>query len=256
MTTQILVTGGTGTLGRHLVPMLVDAGVNVRVLSRGNHPPVDGVEHVAADLLTGTGIGPAVDGIDTLVHLAGAQKGDDVAAATVARAASRAGVGHLVFVSVTGADRIPIAWLRSKLAAERVIAESGIPWTTIRAAQFHGFVATMLRGMTRLPVVPSPGGLRFEPVDPRDVAVRLADLALGGPAGAVADFAGPIVYGFDELARSYLHSTGRRRRLLPVRMPGKVGRAYRAGDNLARLGADRGTATWEGFLAGQRAGRF
>lgn len=249
MNIPILVTGGTGTLGRHLVPLLVGAGADVRVLSRGNHRSVTGVDHVTADLLARTGVDAAVDGAHTVVHLAGGQKGDDEATATLVRAASRAGVGHLVFISVIGADSIPLGWVRSKLAAEREIAGSGIPWTTMRAAQFHGFVAMMLKGMTRLPVVPAPGGLRFEPVDPRDVAARLADLTMAGPAGAVADFAGPTVYGVGDLARSYLRSTGRSRRLLRVRMPGKVGRAYRAGGNLARTGADRGAGTWEEFLA-------
>lgn len=253
-TTPILVTGGTGTLGRRLVPLLRGAGADVRVLSRGTRLPVDGTTPVTADLLAGTGVDAAVDGVETVVHLAGGQKGDDDATRNLVTAASRAGVRHVVYISVIGADRVPLAWLRSKLAAERVVAESGIPWTTLRAAQFHEFVENLLAGMAKLPVIPNPGGLRFEPVDARDVAGRLADLAMGEPAGRVPDLAGPTVYPFADLARSYLAANGKRRPLLPVRIPGAAGRSYRAGDNLAADGADHGTRTWEDFLT-ERVGQ-
>jgi uncharacterized protein YbjT (DUF2867 family) len=107
----------------------------------------------------------------------------------------------------------------------------------------------MARKMAKLPVVPIPGGLRFQPVDARDVAARLGDLALGAPAGLVGDLAGPAVYPMADLMRGYLRVAGKRRPLLPVRMPGKAGRAYRAGDNLTLTGASTGTRTWEAFLA-------
>lgn len=252
MTTSILVTGGTGTLGRHLVPLLTDAGAGVRVLSRGNRPPTEGIEHVTADLLTGTGIDAALDRIDTVVHLAGSQKGDDVATAKLVAAAQRTGVRHLVYISVIGADRVPLGWLRSKLAAERTVAQSGVPWTILRAAQFQGLVSDLMRTMAKSPVIPAPGGLRFEPVDARDIAARLAELTLGPPAGRVSDLAGPTVYRFEDLARSYLTAVGKRRPFLPVRIPGKAGKAYRAGDNLAFDDADRGTRTWEEHLHEQR----
>ncbi|QUW81148.1 hypothetical protein HEP84_24655 [Streptomyces sp. RLB1-33] len=67
------------------------------------------------------------------------------------------------------------------------------------------------------------------------------------PRGAIADLAGPTVYGLGDLVRGYLDAHGRRRPLLPLRMPGKAGRAYRAGDNLSD--ADTGKRTWERFLA-------
>ena len=80
------------------------------------------------------------------------------------------------------------------------------------------------------------------------MADRLVELALGKPAGLVPDIAGPRVYGMAELARDYLRATGRHRLILPVRLPGKAARAYRAGANLA---PDRavGHRTWEDFLA-------
>ena len=249
MTSPILVTGGTGTLGRHVVPLLRDAGQHVRVLSRGTHRPATGLEYVAGDLLTGDGLERAVAGAGTVLHLAGGPKGDDEATRNLVGAASRADVRHLVYISVIGADTVPVGWLRSKHAAEQAVAASGIPWTTLRAAQFHDLVLTVLQKMARLPVIPVPGGLRFEPVDSRDVAARLVELTLGAPAGRVADLAGPTVYGMGALVRGYLDATGRRRLTMPLRMPGRAGRAYRAGENLSGLGASAGRRTWEDFLA-------
>lgn len=249
MTSPILLTGGTGTLGTHVVPLLRDAGYEVRLLSRRSHESTEGIEYLAGDLLTNQGIEEAVDGAETILHLAGGPKGDDEATRNLVRAASRSGVAHLVYISVIGADRVPLKWMRSKHDAERAVAGSGIPWTTLRAAQFHDLTLTMVRGMTRSPVVPIPGGLRLQPVDAADVAGRLVDLAGGEPAGLVPDLAGPTVYGFGELVRGYLQATDKRRLTVPVRIPGKPGRAYRAGDNLTLDGADLGTRTWEDFLS-------
>ncbi|MFD9126807.1 SDR family oxidoreductase [Kitasatospora sp. NPDC059571] len=254
MTSPILVTGGTGTLGRLVVPRLREAGREVRVLSRQRREPSDGVVYLTGDLVADEGLGEAVAGVDTVLHLAGGPRGDEAAARHLARAAAGAGVRHLVHISVIGADRVPLGWFRSQLAAEEAVAGCGVPWTVLRAAQFHDLVLTVAQKAARLPVVPVPGGLRFQPVDPNAVADRLVELALGRPAGRVPDLAGPAVYGLGELCRGYLQASGRRRPMLPVRMPGKAGRAYRAGDNLAPAGAVTGGRTWEEFLA-DRVGR-
>ncbi|RFU40862.1 NAD-dependent epimerase/dehydratase family protein [Actinomadura logoneensis] len=249
MTAPILVTGGTGTLGSLLVPLLREAGHPVRVLSRHARPAADGVEFVSCDLLAGEGIDDALAGAETVVHLAGGPKGDDVATRNLAGAAARTGARHLVYVSVTGVEGVPMAWLRTKLESERAVADSGVPWTTLRPAQFHSLVLGIVAKMAKMPVVPAPGALTFQPVDERDVAARLAELVLGEPAGLVPDLAGPADFTLPELLRGYLAATGRRRPMLPVRMPGKIGRAYREGRNLARQGAMRGTRTWEDYLA-------
>ncbi|WP_035850847.1 SDR family oxidoreductase [Kitasatospora azatica] len=249
MTSSILVTGGTGTLGAHVVPLLREAGCEVRVLSRHARPSGDGVEYLTGDLLKGEGIEAAVDGVETVLHLAGGPKGDDEATRNLVRAVSRAGVRHLVYISVIGADKIPLGYFRSKLGAEQAVADSGLPWTTLRAAQFHDLMLMAVLKMAKLPVIPAPGGLRLQPVDSREVAARLVELTLGQPAGLVPDLAGPQEYGLADLARGYLQTQGKRRPKLPIRMPGAVGRAYRAGENLSRPGGTVGKRSWEEFLA-------
>jgi uncharacterized protein YbjT (DUF2867 family) len=257
MSSPILVTGGTGTLGRHVVPRLRDAGRDIRVLSRHSHASGDGIEYVTGDLLNGEGIEPAVDGAGIIVHCAGSSKGDDEATRNLVRAASRAGAQHLVYISVIGVDRIPVVsgidrtmfgYFGSKLAAERVVADSGLPWTTLRAAQFHDLLLKVGQQMTKLPVIPVPAGFRFQPVDAGEVADRLVELTLGTPAGLVPDMGGPRVYGVADLLRGYLRARGKHRMMVPVWIPGKAARAFRAGANLAPERAV-GHRTWEDFLA-------
>ena len=248
MTSPILVTGGTGTLGRQVVPLLREAGRDVRILSRHSHESGDGVEHVTGDLLKGKGIKTAVDGVETILHLAGGPKGDDEATWNLLREASQAGVQHLIYISVIGSDQVPLGYFKSKLAAEQAVSDSGIPWTTLRAAQFHDLVLKVVQGMSKLPVIPVPGGLRFQPVESGEVAARLVELTLGKSAGRVPDLPGPKVYEMKELLHGYLKARGKRRLLVPIRLPGKAGRAYRADENLS-FGGDVGKRTWEDFLA-------
>jgi uncharacterized protein YbjT (DUF2867 family) len=255
----ILVTGGTGTLGREVVPRLRDAGREVRVLSRSSPVATEGVEFVTGDLSTGAGIEAAVEGVETIVHCAGSRggKGDEDKAVKLVGPASRAGVRHLVNISVVGADRVPVVsavdramfgYFASQLAAERVVSNSGLPWTTLRATQFHELILTTAQQMARLPVIPAPTGFRFQPIDAGEVAARLTELALGTPAGLVPEIAGPRVYEMAELLRGYLRTTRKRRAIVPLWLPGKAARAFRDGANLAPDMAV-GRRTWEEFLA-------
>ncbi|MGH2351119.1 MAG: SDR family oxidoreductase [Chloroflexota bacterium] len=264
MASPILVTGGTGTLGRLVVARLRDDGYDVRVLSRrrraggeGSKEDGEGIEIVTGDLATGEGIDAAVEGTEVIVHCAGSSKGDEDKARHLVRAGARAGARHLVAISVVGADRIPVAssidramfgYFASKGAAERIVADSGLPWTTLRATQFHDLVLMVARQLARLPVIPVAAGFRFQPIDAGEVAARLVDLALGPPAGLVPDLAGPRVCEMAALLRSYLRARRLRRLIVPIWLPGKAAGAFRAGANLA---PDRavGRRTWEDFLA-------
>jgi uncharacterized protein YbjT (DUF2867 family) len=245
VTTRTLVTGGTGTVGRIVVNRLLTEGADVRVLSRGRRRRHTDVEHVTGDVRTGAGLDAAVTGVDTIVHCV------DPAQHLVA-AAKRAGSPHLVYISIVGVDRVPFAYYRRKLADERALAASGLPWTVLRATQFHDLLAVMLRMLSKPPVMALPAGWSFQPVDVREVGSRLAELALTEPSGRAPDFAGPQVRAIDDLARSYLSMVGKRRPIVPIWLPGKVFRAYRAGGHLAPEHAG-GTITFEEYLAEQLA---
>ncbi|MFF2202842.1 SDR family oxidoreductase [Streptomyces sp. NPDC058145] len=246
--TTILVTGGTGTLGRPVTERLRADGHEVRVLSRHTRP-------YAVDLREG---GPALDtalaGVETVVHCASNPRGGDERAADhLIAAARRAGVGHLLHISIVGVDRVPLGYYESKLAVERRIEESGLGWTVLRATQFHDLVASVLRGLARSPVLPLPAGVPDQPIEVAEVADRLAELAVAPPAGRVPDMGGPQVRSFESLAHAYLRATGRRRAVVNVPLLGRAYRAFRAGGHLAPEQAV-GKGTFEEYLA-RRPGR-
>jgi uncharacterized protein YbjT (DUF2867 family) len=181
---KFLVTGGTGTLGRLMVGRLRNTGRDIRVLSRHSHDDEDGVEVVTGDLATGEGIEAAVDGTEIVLHIAGSSNGDADKACHLKAAAPRAGVRHVVYISVIGADRIRIAsgidramfgCFGSKLAAEQIIAEFGVPLTTLRATQFHDLLFKTVQQMAKMSVIPVPAGARFQPVDAGEVGRRTCE---------------------------------------------------------------------------------
>jgi uncharacterized protein YbjT (DUF2867 family) len=250
-----LVTGGTGTLGRLVVQQLSDAGRDVRVLSRRgprSQAAADGVDFVTGDLVAGTGIDPAVDGVSAIVHCASDNKGDAEATRNLAAAATASGgKPHLVYISIVGADRVTFGYVRAKLEAEQIVTDSGLPWTTLRATQFYDLILNGTQKLVRLPMVPVPAGFPTQPVDASEVAARLVELTLGEPAGRVPDMAGPQVLSFADLVRGYLRASGRRRPVLPVWLPGL--RRIRDGALIPGPSADTliGTRTWAEFLAGR-----
>lgn len=235
----VLVTGGTGTLGRALVPHLHQP----RVLSRRAGPG-----RVVADLSTGEGLDAAVAGTDVVVHLATSPRGDVEATRRLVTASRTAGVGHLVYVSIVGCDRIPLGYYRAKAAAEGVVADGGVPWTILRATQFHDLLARVFGAVSRVGVLPVLAGTSFQPIAVDDVAARLAALAAGPAQGRVDDLGGPEVTPMADLARTWLVATGRRRRVVPLRVPGAVARGYRSGAHLAP-GHPSGGATFAQYLA-------
>jgi uncharacterized protein YbjT (DUF2867 family) len=242
----ILVTGGTGNLGSSVVRELRAAGREARVLSRR---PGEG--HLIGDLATGVGLDDAVGGAGAIIHCATdtrAPRNDVTGTRNLIAAAHRHGAPHLVFVSIVGVDRVPLGYYRVKHEVEGLVAESGLPWTILRATQFHDLVLTLSRLLARSPVLPVPAGTSVQPVDAGEVAARLVQLALAEPAGRAPEFGGPQVLPFADLARAYLRVEGRRRPVLPVRLPGRVARAYREGGHLTPGHAD-GRRTYEEFLA-------
>ncbi|MGW7383694.1 SDR family oxidoreductase [Streptomyces sp. NPDC054794] len=226
--TTILVTGGTGTLGRLVTERLRTDGHEVRVLSRHSRP-------YAVDLREGgAGLDETVAGVRTVVHCASSPKGgDERAAENLIAAARRAGVEHLVYISIVGVDRVPFGYYRSKLAVEKLVQESGLGWTVLRATQFHDLLVQLFGALAKSPVLLLPAGVSDQPVEVAEVADRLAELASGGPAGRVADMGGPEVRTFESLARTYLKATGRRRAVLNTPLFGGTYRAFREGGHLA-----------------------
>ncbi|MGR8008191.1 SDR family oxidoreductase [Streptomyces hypolithicus] len=251
----ILVTGATGTLGRPLVDRLLADGVPVRAMSRRARRARDDrpCTWAICDLASGKGLAAAVRGASVIVHCATNVRNDTatterlIAAATSATGTTGS-PPHLVYISIVGVDRVPLFYYRSKLRAERLLEASGLPWTILRATQFHDLVASMTLAQRRLPVTFVPAGLRVQPVEVTEVAGRLAELAQGAPAGRAPDMGGPEVRDARDLTEATLRAAGRHRRIAALRLPGKTMRAFQQGGNLAP-GHAVGTVTFEQYLA-------
>jgi uncharacterized protein YbjT (DUF2867 family) len=224
----ILVTGATGTLGRPVVDELVARGHDVRALSRRPHERQAGVTWYTGSLETGDGLLPATDGVDVIVHAASntrhAGKGDVEATANLLGVA---GDAHIIYISIVGIDRLPMPYYKRKLATERLVAREAEHWTILRATQFHDLLRMIA---DKSPVVPIFARTKVQPIAVEDVALRVADLAEAPPVqGRAPDVGGPEIRPMGDFFRAYVKRTGKRRLLLPVWLPGRLGRALRAG---------------------------
>ena len=245
---QVLVTGGTGVLGRRVVERLCSEGIRARVFSRSGKPGT-----IRVDLLTGEGLRPAVQGIDAIIHCASspfrkAHQVDVEGTGRLLETAAEAGVSHLAYISIVGIDlATSYAYYRIKLETERVVESFLVPHTILRATQFYDLVLMAMRFLDRLPIMVVPRGFLGRPIDAGEVAGRLVDLALAGPAGRVPDIGGPEVKTLAEAARGYLRVKGSRRSIFEIPVPGKTARAFREG---ALVCPDQayGKIRWEDFL--------
>ena len=241
---HILVTGGAGGLGRLIVAQLSEAGYTIRGMSRRARPGDDwpGAEWAQADLETGAGLTEAVKGIDVVVHAATgsarhAWQVDVEGTRRLLDAAREARVSHVVYISIVGIDKVPYAYGKAKLASEDLIQQSGLPWSILRATQFHSSIDSLLQNLTRLPLVALlPTDLLLQPIAAEEVARRLGEIVQSGPSGHLPDIGGPEVYTSGELARSWFKQRGMHRAIIPLWLPGKTASGLRQGGN-------RGTTT-------------
>lgn len=207
-----------------------------------------------ADIGSGQGLATALAGAEVVVHAASAaaeitriKKTDIEGTHRLVREAEKAGLKHIVYISIVGVDRIDYGYYRAKLAAEDAIRAGGVPWSIVRATQFHEFVDRILRATAKGPFVFVPKGMSDQPVAGSEVAEVLTALATAPPTHSINDFGGPDILTTDELARTWLRRRGEHRRVVRVPIPGKAGPGFRAGFHLAP-GGHRGRQTWTDWL--------
>lgn len=252
--TSVLVTGGTGRLGRVLLPRLVAEGFDVRALVRRPEavlPP--GVDAVLGDLASSEGLAEALAGVGHIVHLASGSAGGDTEAIDIdgtgrlIEAARAAGRPHLLYLSIVGIDRTPLPYYAVKVRVEEQIAASGLPWTSLRTTQFHELIAEWME--RRAPVFAR--GVPFEPVSTADVSAEVVRLLRAGPANGIVEFAGPEVLTSEALAATFAEVTGAAPLDLGDPAPGTAAAAFAGGGLIAPEHA-RGRETWAAWLRARR----
>ena len=250
---NVLVTGGTGVVGSQVVRALRESGHRAVVLSRRDG---FGRDWRPGDLATGEGLPEAVAKMEAIVHAGSATTNPTKYRATDVEGTRRllelardAGVGHLVYVSIVGMEGVTYPYYGSKLAAETIVKEGIIPWTILRATQFHTLMELFLGLFARVPgVLPVPYRWQFQPVDPSEVAARLVEVVDGEPAGRLPDFGGPEARDFKSIAQSWLKARKLNKRLVPLPLPFRFSRQFAAGRLLAPDHRDD-KITFERYLA-------
>ena len=243
---KIAVAGGTGLVGRMVVDAARERGHEVVVLARA-----EGV-----DLTTGAGLTERLAGVDAVIDTTnvGTQKRAEAEAffggvtRTLLAAETEAGVGHHVALSIVGIDDVDTGYYAGKRLQELVLAEGEVPWSVLRATQFHEFAEQVLHFVTVGPVSVVPRMLS-QPVAAREVAQALVELAEGGPVGQAPELAGPDRLQMVDLARRVSRARGLGRRVVPVRLPGAAGRAMRSGALVPAGDGPRGRVTFDEWLA-------
>jgi len=251
--TRILVTGGTGVLGREVVDHIQERGYTVRIMSRKASAEMPDIEWAQVDILSGKGLDQAVAGVDVIVNCMSdsrqhTQEVDVDGTRLLLESARAAKVGHVQHVSIVGIKRIPYAYYKAKVAAEAVVKSSGVPWSILRATQFHPLIDLFLSSIPHLFLLTAlPTNLKVQSIDVGEVADCLVE-HLETPAGLLPDIGGPEVLTSRQIARAWFEAQGLKRMILPLPLPGKVMDGFRRGYNTCpdhRVGK----ITWAQWLA-------
>ena len=203
---KIVVIGVTGTLGSKVVDELREHGDDTVAASR----------KAGVDTLTGEGLAEALAGAGVLVDVSNSPSFEDgpvmdfftTSTTNLLAAAKSAGVGHYVAVSIVGADQLPSSgYLRAKVAQEKLIEASGIPYSIVRATQFAEFTDRITASMTVGSEVRVPDAL-IQPIAVDDLAAEVARVAEGEPSGGIENIGGPEKISFEQMAREVLARQG------------------------------------------------
>jgi uncharacterized protein YbjT (DUF2867 family) len=242
---DIAVAGGTGTVGRHVVSIARARGHRVVSLSRAQ----------GVDLVDGSGLAEALQGREAVIDVANIQtlNGEksvhffSAVTGNLLQKGKAAGVRHHVALSIVGTDKAAAGYYAGKLAQERLVLNTDMPWTILRATQFHEFAEQMLQRSSLGPLVLVPR-MATQPVAAHEVAAALVDAAEAGPQGRTADLGGPERHRMADLVRAYARKHGRKTLIIEVTAPGPLWRAMRNGDLIPEPGAAVGRQKFSEWL--------
>lgn len=242
---KIAVAGGTGKTGRKVVDQLRSAG----------HQPVILARAQGVDLIQNTGLDAALDGVEVVIDVADVRTTSaktsraffGTATANLLNAAERHGIRHHIVLSIVGVDRVASGYYQGKLRQEELVQTGAVPWTILRATQFHEFADQILAQMPGpVAVVPK---MQSQPIAVREVAAHLCALAVGEPQQMAPELAGPRVEWVADMARRLIRRRGQRKAVISLRLPGAGGKAMANGALLPTQPGPRGHQTYADWLA-------
>jgi uncharacterized protein YbjT (DUF2867 family) len=225
------------------------------VASEHGHDMVSISRSEGVDLVNGRGLYQALEGVDTIIDVSGIQtvstkKAVDFftnATQNLLAAEKKAGVKHHVALSIVGIDKATSGLYAGKLVQEDEVRHGGIPWTLLRSTQFHEFVPMAVKAASVGPLVFVPT-MFTQPVAAKEVAEALVDAAETGPKGRLPDLGGPRTEQLKGLVAAYLRRTRQKKRIVPLHVPGPMGKAMRKGGLIPAAGAAVGRQTFLEWL--------
>ena len=242
---KIAVIGGTGLIGSQVV----------RILNASGHEAVPHSPSTGLDLLSGQGLREALKEADVVVNLTNSPTFDDASPGffqetmdNLLTAASAAGVGHVVILSIVGAEQMPgLVYYRAKVLQEDILKAGPVPYSIVRATQFFEFIDTALSSTADENTVRLPATL-VQPIAAADVAQAVADVSVGTPLQSTRNVAGPEVFALDELGKITLAAHGDHRTVVTDNSAGMFAAA--SGDALiAKDGAVVAKTAYRQWLA-------
>lgn len=251
---RILITGGTGKLGQELSKQLINKGFQVTILSTQQNPDIQYCSNIHTGNLTDiSSLKNAVLNSDIIIHCASNPRNSKVidieGTKNLLQITSQKQLNHFIYISIVGVDKSMFPYYQSKLEVEKLIQESNLPWSILRATQFHDMILDrFIKPFDEKTVsLKIPQGMQFQSVAIEDVANKLFSLAIGSYTNTIETIAGPEIYTIEEMTRIYLNILDRKDKIEPKMYEEDIYKLFRSGVNLCPDYAF-GKITWKDFL--------
>ena len=249
---RILVTGGTGNLGKEIVNLLSENKLNASVLTSHSDASKDGkINFIKGDLTRKDSLMALKNRFDIIVHSASNPPDSDIVDVIGTQNlldVIKNSIAHFIYISIVGVDKSTYKYYQNKHRVENIIKDSGIPFTTIRATQFHDFVLERIiksfdKGSGNKFSIPE--NFRFQTIDIKDVSKKVLEVIKDGSLNGIVDVGGPEILTLEEMLHSYLELLKRNERIETE--PSDLYKIFATGINLCPE-QKYGTITWEDYL--------
>ena len=250
---RILVTGSTGQLGSVLLNQLKGSDYKVKITSRRKPGRMGHFEWVYSDLLSGEGLEEVVKDVDVLIHAATSptKNSKNIEVTGFENFLSKLKhIKHFIYPSIVGIEEIPLKYYKLKYEAE-LLKNSSIPYTIVRATQFHGFVENLFLSKPLFKRYVIPGSIKFQSISVDEFAKHLIDLINKGPQGRTNTFGGPVIMTLREMAELKIKTNNETNKIFNIFLPGKLYKSFCDGKNTNSFQI-AGRITFEEHLGNKR----